>query len=66
MARRSPVVKKREKNALRLELTAVLNDVAADATLEEGQAIRIGRREPYRPLPEGDRVMRPMRSRIPR
>ena len=59
-------LKKREKNALRLELTAVLNDVAADAILEEGQAIRIGRREPYRPPPEGDRVMRPMRSRIPR
>ena len=59
-------LKKREKNALRLEVTAVLNDIAADATLVEGQVIRIGRREPYRPTPEGERPNRPMRSRIPR
>ena len=39
----------REANVVRLDLLAAVNGLAADATLAEGQVIRIGRREPYRP-----------------
>ena len=40
---------KREENVVRLDLLALMNGLTPDATLAEGQPIRIGRREPYRP-----------------
>ena len=39
----------RVENLLDLDATAVLNDVAADETLEAGRLIKVVLREPYVP-----------------